>query len=223
MNLILEYKQGDTYFVSLNNQKQLITSDNLKQLIRAIPSEERNCKIAQGNICMKPGYGKLRTKRLVSNHTITIYTDVSYLTKFNKNDILMNINYHFRDMLPKILDNFNSLDKHYINVIDKARVIKVEDRWVIRTGDGVTTLDNISTGCKACILDNHCKNKLINLTPCGENAITALLDVLSKKGGSNLFLLQHSYFKPLAKYNININGAEVGDLCDLCLAIAERG
>ena len=235
MSLVLEYKQGDNYCVYHNNQRQMVTVDTLIQLINSIP--ERNCKVVNGNVCMKAGYGKLPIKRLVNTgytskgknrfiknkeNPIIIYTNDSYKQNFNENDIILNINYYFKKNISKIIKELDALDRHYIKVIDKAKVIEVKGRLFVQSDDGVTTLDNISIGCKTCILANHYSDKLINLTLCGENAIKALFDVLSKKGSSNSFLLLHSEFLPLYKYNIRINNKVNGSLFDLYMTLAEE-
>lgn len=224
MRLILKYKQGKNYCISWDNQEQTVDENTIKRLIANTLPSERNCKIVKGNVGMKAGYDELSTKGtpIAKTHRFAVYTNPQYAVGFKQSDIVININACFRTNLAQILCEFNALDKYYVKLIDNAEVFKVQDRLFIRSEDGVTTIDNISTGSKACILDNHLKHKVFNLTLCGENAIIALFNKVSEKGSANAFLLQHVELMPEKKYSIAINGKDEGNLCDLYFAILEE-
>ncbi len=227
MRLELEYRQGNKYGITLDNKKQIVSEDELKQLITNIPASERNCKISNNIIGMKSGYGNMPIKRLISSvnnsKIIKVFTNDSYKNYFDKENTILNINFYFMKNLLTILKNLNELDRYYIKRIDKAEVISVYGKLFIRSDDGTTTLDNLSTGCKTCILDNHFKKKLINLGFCGANALETLFGVINSRGSQNSFLLHHSGFEPSEKYNIRINNQQLGSLFDLWMTIAEEG
>lgn len=153
---------------------------------------------------------------------INVFTNDLYKTCFSKANIIMDVDLWFTKKLSIILKEFNEEDKNFIRNIDHSEINYVNGRLFIVSDDGVTTINHISTGCKACILSNHIENKLINITLCGENAIRALFTHATNKGSRNSFLLTHNRFSPVkGLYKFNINNVKQGDLYDLWLTIAE--
>ena len=228
MNLILEYREKDSFSIIFDNEKYNVSEDELKQLIRNIKAPERNCKVYKNTVSMKSGYGSLIIKDRImqkndKSSVIRVFTNDSYKNYFDTDNIVINTDEYFLKNLSVILKNFNEVDRYYLRKIDKAGTISAGGRLFVKSEYGTTTINNISTGCKTCILDNHFKNKLFNLTLCGGNAIETLFEVINSKGSRNSFLLHHSGFEPLQKYSVKINNQQTGSLFDLWLTIAEEG
>lgn len=149
---------------------------------------------------------------------INVYTNTSCRKKFKNVDIIINVNARFQKEITNILKNFNDLDSQFIREIDSGTVHIVENNLVIITPDGVIGLNDLSTGCKTCILANHLHKKMINLTLSGENAIISLFGHLPNN--DNSFLLTHTDFKPLEQGNFKINDNKTGSLFDVWDTIA---
>lgn len=228
MKLMLEYRKKDSFSIIFDNEKHNVSEDELKQLIRNTEAPERNCKISRGTVSMKSGYGNLIIKDRImqkndKSSVIRVFTNSSYKNYFDKNNIIINTDAYFLKNLAVILKDFNEVDRYYLRKIDKAGTISAGGRLFVQSEDGITTMNNISTGCKTCILDNHFKNRLFNLSLCGENVIETLFEMISSRGSQNSFLLHHSGFEPLQKYSVKINNQQTGSLFDLWLTIAEEG
>lgn len=150
---------------------------------------------------------------------ITIFTNKSYKKYFNSSNIIMDVNSHFQRRLSTIIKSLNDADRYIINYIDNAEIVYVGNNVFISTPDGVTTLKNLSTGSKACILSNHLQGKLINATLCGNNA----LQILFELGSKNAILLEHNQFTPRCTDVVfNINNQKQGSLLDVWDTIASR-
>ena len=78
-----------------------------------------------------------------------------------------------------------------MNNIDKAKYL---GNGKIETIFGVTWLSNLSSGCKALILLNHCKDKIINISECGENVLEYIFNLQN----GNIYMTY-----PASSYNMN--------------------
>lgn len=106
-----------------------------------------------------------------------------------------------------IMYNLSITDKdmYYMSSIDKADYV---GNGRIKTVFGDTTIENLSTGCKALILLNHYKDRVISINECGENA----LDYVYKDNAEgNIYLSFAIYpneYNPKKKVVLCRNGRE---------------
>lgn len=80
------------------------------------------------------------------------------------------------------IKDLSTEDKNFMEIIDNA-VLLDNDLGTIKTSEGVTSIYNLSTGCKTLIIANYAiKNNLnlcLDINNCGENAIKLLLNAFS--------------------------------------------
>ena len=156
---------------------------------------------------------------------ITVFIDSSYKNHYKSSNTIINIEVNFNRYMKSILTNLDEIDYHFMRNIDSLRnVHKINGKLVLESPYGLMGLNNLSTGCKTCLLAHHLKGKLISLNQCGENAIFELFSVMEQYGTTNSFLLEHSEFTPRTDCNIvfKINGVNKGNLFDLWNTIARE-
>lgn len=186
--LILEYKQGDSYCIILNNQRQMISEFDLKQLIRKTPASERNCKISNNNICMKAGYGKLPIKRLVSDIKVRSYNHekrVMYGDKVKDYvEILFDEPSDAQDKYikyPEELFDFYSLSefKPYLFLLEYERVKIIDmETEEIETRFGRTNASKLSSGMKSMLMAlkyaNEIPGYIVDVSCCSKEYLKIL-------------------------------------------------
>ena len=79
------------------------------------------------------------------------------------------------------------------SVIDESRVNKYSKDLLIKTPYGVTTITNLSTGCKTVINFLHLKddNIILDVTECGWNALEELFKHYEKRRSDVILVLRH--------------------------------
>lgn len=98
-------------------------------------------------------------------------------TDYNKVHI-KDVEAYFNNIVDKSVFN-NKICKYIIKYVDSAVYLGND---IVETPLGKTTIDNISTGCKAVLLIvTLCKNKTyIPITECGINAIKCIFDIANR-------------------------------------------
>ena len=140
---------------------------------------------------------------------LTIYTDKALIPEPCDN-IIEDIDIQFNNLYHTF--TFDAKDRHFMQAINSATLHTESDTLHAMTPFGTCTLDNLSTGCKACILANHLKGAVISLASCGGNAIVELIATLSNS--DCVFYLEHHYFfygdARIKHKRLMINGKQVG-------------
>lgn len=97
--------------------------------------------------------------------------------------LIENIDIEFNSMIASNEIHLDNTDAEMIRVLDNACIVNNKIR-IMKTpyGDAVD-ICNLSTGCKACILQNHLKSSdtVISLEQCGRNAIKHALNFDNRK------------------------------------------
>lgn len=112
-------------------------------------------------------------------------------------------------------------DEEVMKKIDNAEIIEVSREnkdskdLLIKTPYGVTTIENLSTGCKTVLNFLHLKdnNIILDITECGWNALEELFKYYEDKKSSIILILRHkNYTYNCSKRQYIVNGKEVNRL-----------
>lgn len=136
---------------------------------------------------------------------INIYTDFD---KFDKNELILDNDAFFYENVTS--ENFGDLEEQVIKQIDNAVMID-KKIGTVRTSRGVTSIENLSTGCKTVlnyiyIAKNESKIVAIDGSHCGYNALEVLFSVIEKIEYPINIIIMHkdTLFKCSSReYNIN--------------------
>ena len=115
--------------------------------------------------------------------------------------------------------DFDSDDLDIIQKVDKALLID-RSTGLVQTPFGLTSLRNLSTGCKTVLVYNYCRknniDKIINITESGANALDVLFDLMCKYNDSCtiLYLGHYNLLDSIKDHEYNVDG-KVGTV--LCL------
>ena len=142
--------------------------------------------------------------------------------KLSLNEVLVNNESFFNINISS--KEFNYTDIEIIKNIDNAELID-KNTGEIRTPYGLTSIRNLSTGCKTVlnfIYINSTRNKYeqikaIDVTECGWNALEELFSLYEKINSDTILILRHQnglFNCKERKYLIN-DEFEITDLTDL--------
>ena len=116
--------------------------------------------------------------------------------------------------------DFDEDDLNSIRVIDNAEVLDLTT-GLIKTPYGLTSIKDLSTGCKTVLVYNYCRknniNKVINITEGGANALNVLFELMSKHNDSNtiVYLGHRNLLETIKSFEFNVDGRLGDTLCIL--------
>lgn len=158
MNLLLElkYKQGDNYCILIKGQKRAVTKQELINLIRNIPSSQRNCKISNNSISMKAGYGRLPIKRLVSqdsNKSKAQDNNKDYVEVYLGDDSTIDSDKYIKLATVRFRGiPFKSFQPYFdILELEEIKVIDI-NQGTVQNRFGTTHKDNLSSGMQSMLV-----------------------------------------------------------------------
>lgn len=99
--------------------------------------------------------------------------------------------------------SLDNTDVYYIRVIDSAEYM---GNGHIKTVFGITSIENLSTGCKALILIHHYNDKIININECGENVLDIIYNKIQEGSIFVDFVLYPYNYNPNNKVILHRNG-----------------
>jgi hypothetical protein len=173
MKLLLElkYKQGDQYHIVLDNKEYSVIESNLAFLIDGIPSERRNCRIVNGEITMKTGYGSLvvRSESSEPKDYVQVYLNDENIKGYK---YIKDAPAKFRDIPFKEFEPyFDILSLEHIQIIDK-------NKGIVQNEFGNTTKDNLSSGMQSMLValkySNEKKGYTVNVSNCSGDYLREL-------------------------------------------------
>lgn len=114
--------------------------------------------------------------------------------------------------------DFDDEDLEIMKAIDNASLID-KKLGTIKTDFGITSIKNLSTGCKTVLVYRYLQKKMIpcslNINECGWNAVKVLFDIADVSNSEIQLLLNNSnsiLFLKNNTYKFEVNGVSVNDL-----------
>ena len=136
-----------------------------------------------------------------------------YIYEFEDCEVFFRAKIHSKD--------FGNDDIEAMQMIDNA-ILLDRDMGTIQTDFGITTIDNLSTGCKTVLTylyikrnkQNYVGEILLDVTECGSNALDVLFDLMDKyKDSDTILLLKHNnYLYKCKSHDYLLDGKEKSEL-----------
>jgi hypothetical protein len=150
---------------------------------------------------------------------ISVFYDLNKLSKKCKFITFVDA-FFFNHINTRELDE---LDKYFLEVIDNAE-IKSLSTGLVETFEGLTSIYNISSGCKTLILANHIvKENLdicLDVTNCGENALYEIFDKFAETN-LKVFLSYSIFRKEIKDVKVLMNGSTCCTLQKFCTTMKD--
>ncbi len=121
---------------------------------------------------------------------INIFTD---LDRFNRKEVILDNDAYFYENVTA--ENFGDLEEEIIKQIDNGVIID-KKLGTVKTLRGITSIDNLSTGCKTVlnyvyISKNKNEIKAIDASYCGYNALEVLFLTIEKVNYPINIIIRH--------------------------------
>ena len=121
---------------------------------------------------------------------INIFTD---LDRFNRKEVILDNDAYFYENVTS--ENFGDLEEQIIKQIDNGVIID-KKLGTVKTLRGITSIDNLSTGCKTVlnyvyISKNKNEIKAIDASYCGYNALEVLFLTIEKVNYPINIIIRH--------------------------------
>lgn len=140
---------------------------------------------------------------------INIFTDSD---RFDLSKVIIDNDAYFYENITA--EKFGTLEEKIINEIDKATIID-KKLGTIKTPRGITSIENLSTGCKTVLNYLHladCKSDInvIDASQCGYNALEVLFSTIEELNYPvNIILAHKDNIFRCGKRQYKINGEQV--------------
>lgn len=178
----VEIINGQKVYICNNTMR--LSYENMVNLIRQTPAKDRNCKLVNGHISLKQGYGRLQTIVRENKRKSSAGGIVNVVDKINKYD--KNTIYDNEAFFINVIQDDAFLMNHtgVLYQVDKARIIDLK-LYSIVTPFGATDIRHLSTGCKTLLnvlylLEKHPNERYcVNINECGENVIPLILEAVA--------------------------------------------
>lgn len=248
--LLGKSRAGDFYKVKKDNKEYVVTKEKLIRAIRETPSKNRNCTVRKGNIVMKPGFGEMKLlevggatlnrkkpKIRVANPKISAIGQKNVGNQANNEEkalqIVTRMEHKNTDHSVYMVDSyFSNYIAHRFEFLKKNfRILKKIDRITkiyqstdieVRTPFGLTSIENISSGCKCALCAKYLldmgldSGMTLNTDEAGD---TPFLEICKLVVGSELRIYTSVYRNGFAleeaRIPVLINGEPMDDPMDL--------
>lgn len=226
--LILRQKiiQGNAdyyeFITSDNLSKQLILNhmDSLK-LINQYESRNRNCKVSGNVIGLKAGQGRLpvriikaKQKTNQKDDSIKLITKTELIKALNPRTVIYSNDKAFR----KLKYNTGFINRYSNIIYDVDRAIIIDDKLLkIQTPYGITSVDDLSTGCKTLLnicyifeaYEENDTRAVVNVNECGNNILEKIFDIVE---GTSIYLyISHDTTAVDDRHKFILNGSKLED------------
>lgn len=198
------------YRVVLDGTERVLSSEQMIYCINNIDSKQRDCKVVNGKVYRKPSASKQQ-----------IDNSIQIITKLDSRNTKKHIINSCDAFATKVFKykSFILANGYLIEQIDNSKIVN-KDTLEIVGKHGITSINTISTGCKACIIVKFLisigkiQNYIIRVDECGDNALEVIFDIIANSEIKPILLLSYPAYALLdviEKYKFIIDDKPVND------------